>query len=87
MKTQFSISDLLYDSYLEDFEDLKLYYVRMLKEYGFVLDHEMEDVYIIFNEEIHLNEGDRVDLLGYKIVEWKCIDLINGIIKYKLSDE
>lgn len=86
MKTRFSIA---YEVFLGEgtLEDMYKYYEDVYKKHGFILDKEREDVYKEFNNEIHLNEGDRVDLHGFRLVEWKCVDLDNNVIIYSLEEE
>ncbi len=86
MKTRFSVND---DVFIGNgsLEKCYQYYEDYYKENGFVLDKNREEVYKEFDKEIQLNEGDRVDLLGFKIVKWKCIDLDNDLILYALEEE
>jgi len=57
------------------------------KCYGWELDKETEDVFIIINHEINLSEGDRVNINGIRIVDWKCTNVLDGIIEYALVEE
>ena len=86
MKTRFSVND---DVFIGNgsLENCYKYYEDYYKESGFVLDKKREEVYKEFDKEIQLNEGDRVDLLGFKIVKWKCLDLDNDLILYALEEE
>ncbi len=85
MKTRFRISSEVFDN--GTLEECFEYYERNYKQHGFILDKEAQDVYKLFDKEIALNEGDRVDLCGFRIVEWKCIDLDNDVIIYSLREE
>lgn len=77
MKTRFEIT-------IEEYsEPLRLYYHNN----GFRLDKERGEVYKIYDKEIQLNEGDRVDLFGYKRVEWKCVDVENDTVIYFVTEE
>ena len=86
MKTKFTINQ---EVFLDNgtIDECYEYYEKNLKKHGFLLNKEIEEVYKIFDKEIHLNEGDRVCLSSYKIVSWKCIDLDEDIIEYSLVDE
>jgi hypothetical protein len=87
MKTRFSINNEIFGR-RETLEDMYKYYERYYKKQGFILDKINENVYKEFDREIHLNEGDRVDLEGvFRLVEWKCIDLDKNIIRYELIEE
>lgn len=86
MKTRFDVNTEIFDR-RGTLEDMYKYYERYYKKYGFILDKINESVYKEFNREIHLNEGDRVYLEGFKFVHWKCIDLDKNIIRYSLINE
>lgn len=86
MKTRFNIYPELFLSHMS-LEEIYQYYEDYYKKSGFVLDKETEDVYKDFDREIHLNEGDRVDLFGFRIVTFKYIDLHNDLIVYVLKEE
>jgi len=83
MKTRFNINYEIFGQ-RRIIKDPYKYYEDHYKDRGFVLDKINEDVYKEFNREIHLDEGDRVHLEGLRIIDWKCIDLDNNIIKYSL---
>ena len=84
MKTKFTINR---EIFLRDgtLNDMFAHYEECYKEEGWKINKEEEEVYMIFDNEINLNEGDRVNIFGIRIVEWKCIDLINEIIEYSLE--
>ena len=86
MKTRFEVSQ---DVFIGNGSLKKCYkyYEDVYKKHGFILDKQTEDVYKIYDKEFNLSEGDRVDLLGFKIVDWKCIDLENDLIIYALTEE
>lgn len=86
MKTRFSINSEIFLG-PGTIENMYQYYEERYKDKGFVLDKINEDVYKEFDQEIHLNEGDRVELQGIRIVDWKCIDLDNNVLKYSLRCE
>lgn len=88
MKTRFSINNEIFGRTDLRLADMYKYYERFYKKYGFILDKMNESVYMDFDREIHLNEGDRVDLKGtFRLVEWKCVDLDKNIIRYELIEE
>lgn len=68
-------------------QDMYKYYEDNYKKHGFILNKQEENVYKEFDREIQLNEGDRVDLQGFRIVDWKCVDLDNDVIIYSLKEE
>lgn len=86
MKTRFSIADEVF-LMKGTLDDIYKYYEDCYKDKGFILDKHSEDVYKEYDREIHLNEGDRVDLQGFRVVDWKCIDLDNDVIIYSLREE
>jgi len=89
MKTKFNINDEIFldNEYIPTLEAAYSYYENHYKKLGYILDKNSEDVYIIFDKEINLNEGDRVLLHGFKIVIWKCVDIEDDIIEYSLKEE
>lgn len=42
---------------------------------------------MIIDREINLNEGDRVDIKGIRLVTWKCVNVLDEIIEYSLEEE
>lgn len=86
MKTKFNVNNEVFLGF-GTIENCFKYYEDNLKEFGFILDKENEDVYKMFDDEIQLNEGDRVNLCGLRIVDWKCVDLDYGFIEYSLKEE
>jgi hypothetical protein len=86
MKTRFSISQDVFST-TGTLNEMYKYYEDVYKKHGFILDKRQEDVYKDFNKEIQLNEGDRVDLQGFRIVDWKCVDLDSDLIIYSLIEE
>lgn len=87
MKTKFLInSEIFLDGW--NLEEAYNHFDKFYKETDFILDKDNEDVYMLIDKEIHLNEGDRIDLGGnFKIIVWKCTDIINETIIYSLEDE
>ena len=85
MKTKFTINEEVFTDN-GDLSQCYEYYEKHYQNLGFILDKEHEDVYIVFDKEIQLNEGDRINLYGFRTVSWKCTDLIDGIIEYALVD-
>jgi len=86
MKTKFTINKEIFldnGTLTECFELYENHY----KQLGFILDKEEETVYMMFNKEIQLNEGDRVVLYGCYTVDWKGVDVIKDIIEYALIPE
>jgi len=86
MKTKFTVNEEVFLNNGTPEECFK-YYEDNFKQFGFELDKENEDVYKMFDTEFHLNEGDRVNLCGLRIVEWKCVDIDCGFIEYALIIE
>jgi len=88
MKTRFEINE---EVFLDNgtLPECYEYYEKYLKQYGFVLDKEREDVFKEFDRSIILNEGDRIvmDGIGSKIITWKCYDIDNDIMNYVLKEE
>ena len=86
MKTRFLINN---EVFLDNgtLEECYKYYEKYYKPKGFILNKESQDVYIEFDREIQLNEGDRVDLSGFRMVQWKCVDLDTDMIIYALEEE
>jgi hypothetical protein len=86
MKTRFSIADEIFNFSKTDESNFE-YYESHYKQLGFILDKEAYDVYKDYDKAIDLNEGDRVDLYGFRLVEWKCYDIENDLIIYSLKEE
>lgn len=88
MKTRFEINEEVFldNGTLAECYD---YYEKYLKEYGFVLDKEREDVFKEFDRSIILNEGDRIEMdgIGLRIINWKCYDIDNDVMTYVLKEE
>lgn len=86
MKTKFTI---IKDVFLHNRTINQCYehYDKYYKKDGWQLDKESEEVFMMFDREIHLNEGDRVDINGRRIVVWKCLNLLDEIIEYELEEE
>jgi hypothetical protein len=83
MKTKFTINTEIFldnGTLLECYE----YYEKCYKQDGWKLDKEIEEVFMIIDREINLNEGDRVDIKGLRLVEWKCVNVFDEIIEYSL---
>jgi len=86
MKTRFLINSEVF-LMPGTIEKMYQYYEDNYRKHGFVLNKAEESVYKEFDREIQLNEGDRVDLYGLRIVDWKCVDLIDDVIIYALDEE
>jgi hypothetical protein len=88
MKTRFEINEEVFldNGTLPECYD---YYEKYLKEYGFVLDKEREDVFKEFDRSIILNEGDRIEMdgIGLRIITYKCYDIDNDVMTYVLKEE
>jgi hypothetical protein len=88
MKTRFEIDEevLLQTETLPEFCD---YYEKHLKQYGFVLDKEREEIFKEYDKPILLNEGDRIEMdgIGSRIITWKCYNIDNDIMTYGLNEE
>jgi hypothetical protein len=84
MKTKFTINREIFSTTKEDgYSRYEMFY----KEEGWELCKDKEEVFMIFNKEINLNEGDRVYIHEFRIVTWKCFDIINDFIEYSLEQE
>lgn len=86
MKTKFTINQEIF-LYTDTLEKAYERYNECYKESGWILDKEGESVFIIFDKEINLNVGERVDLEGYRIVTWKCVNVLEGYIEYEIEEE
>lgn len=86
MKTRFLITDEIF-SFDNNIEECFKFYNQLYEKLGFILDRKRQAVYKDFDREIDLNEGDRVGLSGFRIVEWKCVDLDNNMVIYYLREE
>lgn len=86
MKTKFNISDSVFDQGFSTLEECFDFYEKYYKPQGYLLDKEREEVYKIFDNEIHLKEGDRVCLDTIRTVTWKCIFIEEGVIEYVVED-
>ena len=88
MKTKFTINDEIFgNKNLETLPEYHEYYEKYYKDDGWLLDKEMEDVYMILDKEIQLNIGDYVSMHGLRKVTWKCVYPIDDIIEYALEEE
>lgn len=88
MKTRFEINQEVF-MHNGSLEDCYKYYYKHFEKYGYILDKKEESVYIEYDTEYNLKEGDRVSIpaVGYKIIEWKCFDIDEQIIRYSVVDE
>lgn len=88
MKTKFTINGLIFsgnggiDANYADYE-------KNYKPFKWQLNKRNEEVYMIIDHQIDLNEGDRVSLPGIwlTLVDWKCVNVIEGNIEYALVEE
>lgn len=85
MKTRFMVNDEIFGYGSLD-EGFRLY-EKEYKPLGFVLNKEDQDVYIDFDKEYNLNEGDKVNIYGIRVVESKIIDPVNDFVIYSLVDQ
>jgi hypothetical protein len=83
-RTRFFINDEIFIGIYDSIEDCYKYYDSNYKSKGFILDKLNENVYKDFDYEIQLNEGDRVDLEGLRIVNWKCVNIDKSVVIYNL---
>jgi len=86
MKTKFTINREIFldnGTLTECYE----HYDKHYKEDGWQLDKDIEEVFMIIDREINLNEGDRVDIKGIRLVTWKCVNVLDGMIEYSLEEE
>ena len=86
MKTKFSISDRCF-GHVDTVDEGEKLYNKWYKKRGFIYNKENEEVYKIFDKEIHLNIGDKVSIGGLGIITWKCYDIDQGFIEYVVEDE
>ena len=86
MKTKFTINSEIFsenDSLEKCFE----YYEKYYKDEGWQLNKEDQEVFMIVDKEININEGDRTYIGEFRVVRWKCIDILNDMIEYALEQE
>ena len=86
MKTKFTINREIFNRE-GGMQSMYDFYEECYKDEGWLLDKESEEVYMILDKEINLNEGDRVDILGIRLVTWKCLNVMEDIIEYSLEEE
>jgi hypothetical protein len=84
LKTRFNIAD---DVFLKKGtkDQCVKYYESTFKDFGWKIDVEMEDVYMDFDELIHLKKGDIVDLDLIYVVKRKVTHPIKGFVEYFLE--
>lgn len=91
MKTRIDIGlDIFYggiDGTIDHYNAGCKNYEDYYKQYGFILDEENETVYKIYDKEVNLSEGDRVELFGFRLVVLKYVDIENDLITYCLEYE
>lgn len=78
MKTKISLSDI-------DIEEKKEYFENYLQQNGFIVENG--EICKIFDNEIILNEKDRIYLYGYRIVNWKCYNIDEDTMEYDVHEE
>lgn len=85
MKTKFTTKEIfdIYVTITRVYEVYQQYY----SEQGWFIDLDNEEMFIIIDKEINLNEGDRINLHGYRKITWKCINIIQDIIEYNTEEE
>lgn len=88
MKTKFTINHHIFGGE-RTLEQCYENYEENFKQLGWIIDKEMEEVFIIIDKKINLNEGDRVAIsgAGICIVDWKCVFVSENFIEYALSEE
>jgi len=86
MKTRFEINDEIFGNSMT-LDDMFKYAENEYIKYGFTIDKINQDVYKEYDKEIILNKGDRVNLRGFRIVEWKCYDIDEDLMIYSLREE
>jgi hypothetical protein len=87
MKTKFNIGGEIFFSGNGTMAECIKIYEKHYKEDGWQINKEEEEVFMIIDEEINLNEGDRVSVMGIRVIAWKCVHVIEKIIEYSLEDE
>jgi hypothetical protein len=84
LKTRFNIAEYVF--FKKGTKDQCVaYYESMFKDFGWKIDVDMEDVYIDFDELIHLKKGDIVDLDLIYVVKRKVTHPIKGFVEYFLD--
>ena len=87
MKTKFSIGFLVFTSARTKDECVKIY-KSDYKKWGWKINIDKEDVYVMVNREINLNEGDIVDVCDFQLaVMYKITNITKGYIHYELEEE
>ncbi len=85
MKTKFTTKEI-FDTFKSQSEIYKVY-KQYFSQKGWMIDLDNEEMFIIIDKEINLNEGDRIDLYGYRKVTFKCLNILEDIIEYNTEEE
>jgi len=88
MKTKFDISGLVFctkGSLNDIFDRVEKHYL----DHGYILDKEMQEVYLLIDKEFNLEIGDRVELpyMGHLLVDWKSVNPVTNTITYAFEEE
>jgi hypothetical protein len=85
MKTKFITTEIFIEdrTLTESFEIFEKYFSAN----GWYIDLDNEEMFITIDKEINLNEGDRIDLHGYRKITWKCYNIIQDTIEYYTKEE
>jgi hypothetical protein len=85
MKTKFTTKEI-FDTFKSKSQVYQVY-EQYFSQKGWMIDLDNEEMFIIIDKEINLNEGDRIDLYGYRKVTWKCLNILEDIIEYNTEEE
>jgi len=89
MKTKIEIVEEIFKTFKTK-EEHFTYYKKWYKDEGFLFEKEESVIYKIYNREIQLVEGERVELQGgdgFFLVDWKCYYADLGMVWYVLKKE
>ncbi len=75
MKTKFTTKEI-FDTFKSKSQVYQVY-EQYFSQKGWMIDLDNEEMFIIIDKEINLNEGDRIDLYGYRKVTWKCLNILD----------
>ena len=85
MKTKFTTKEI-FDTFKSKSQVYQVY-EQYFSQKGWMIDLDNEEMFIIIDKEINLNEGDRIDLYGYRKVTFKCLNILEDIIEYNTEEE
>lgn len=84
LKTRFNIANEVF-LHKDSKDECVKYYESTFRDFGWKIDVDMEDVYMDFDELIHLKKRDVVDLDLIYVVKRKVTHPIKGFVEYFLD--